>query len=49
MEVFFCPGSPHSHPAGHEQRQQPVAEGGEFLVLGSVAFERNHAAANMET
>jgi hypothetical protein len=30
---FKAQASPHTHLAVHEHRQQPVAEGGEFLVL----------------
>ena len=29
----------HPHLPVHEHREQPVAEGGEFLVLGAVAFD----------
>ena len=33
MNVFFGSGSPHPHLTVHEHREEPVAEGGEFLVL----------------
>jgi hypothetical protein len=33
MKVFFGSGSPHPHLAVHQHGEEPVAEGGEFLVL----------------